>query len=155
MKSDFKRRTILFLSTAFGSGYSPVAPGTAGLAVGVFLYLGLSHFSWVWIVLCTVITFFIGVWVSAQTEKFVQQEDPGCVVIDEVVGQWIALFLVPLTTFNVVLAFILFRFFDIVKPFRRAEKLPNGWGIMLDDVIAGIFANATLQIIIFVLENYS
>jgi len=72
-----------------------------------------------------------------------------------VVGQWIALFLVPLTTVNVVLAFILFRFFDIVKPFRRVEKLPNGWGIMLDDVIAGIFANVTLQIIIFVLENYS
>jgi phosphatidylglycerophosphatase A len=154
MKSDFKRGAVLFVSTAFGSGYAPVAPGTAGSAVGVFLFLGLSHLPSIWIVLCTVALFFVGVWVSAETEKLVGQKDPPSVVVDEVVGQWISLWWVPLTPVHVGLAFVLFRFFDIIKPFRRVERLPHGWGIMLDDVIAGLFANFTLQTALFVFGNF-
>jgi len=141
-------RTIIYLiGTGLGSGYTPIAPGTAGslLAVAILLIFPLHVYWWIFLI---VALFFAGVWVSTKIERE-RVKDPGIVVIDEIVGQWLALLLLPPTLFYLVGGFLLFRFFDIVKPFpiNRSQTLKEGWGIMIDDVLAGIYANLILQII--------
>lgn len=149
------------IATGFGSGYSPIAPGTAGALLACLLLFALVHFfeinnnSNFQIIFALFIIFmtFIGVWV---TQKLQSEwgEDPSRVVIDEMVGVWINLLFIPLTTTNFVLAFILFRFFDIAKPLgiRKLEQLKNGWGVMLDDVVAGIYGNLILQLLLLVVN---
>ena len=146
-----------------GVGYLPLAPGTWGslLAVGFYLFL---HNAWfphtdippgafvrsyltVQIVLITFVTL-IGVWAASRTERVLRIKDPGKVVIDEVAGQLIALLPVAGRLWmlgdimTVLAAFILFRFFDIVKPYpaRKMESLHGGLGIMADDLVAGVYA---------------
>ena len=98
------------------------------------------------------ITYITGVWAAGLIEQE-KGDDPGLVVIDEFAGQWIALIFVPQTIPVYLAAFVLFRFFDILKPFpvRQAEKLPAGWGVMTDDIMAGLYANITLQILLLLL----
>jgi phosphatidylglycerophosphatase A len=136
------------LATGFGSGYAPVAPGTAGSLVGVLLFWPLARLPLGWILATTGLVFFLGVAAATRVARSVGLEDPGIVVVDEVVGMWIALLLVPLTPLNVACAFVLFRIMDVVKPYpaRDFEQLPGGWGIMADDVMAGVYANLVLQI---------
>lgn len=137
------------ISTGFFSGYSPIAPGTVGSLIGVLLYL-LPFFSDILASFgITIAMFFIGVWTSAQLERRLG-EDPQIVVIDEIVGVWISLLFVPRHLWAVAIAFVLFRIFDTFKPFpaRRVESLKHGWGIMLDDVTAGIYANLSTQLIV-------
>lgn len=95
------------------------------------------------------ILFFVGVWSATQVEKD-WGHDSNKVVIDEWMGMSVALFLIPLTWVHIVIAFLLFRFFDILKPFfiRRAEAVPVGWGVMLDDLLAGIYSNVILHLLI-------
>lgn len=159
-----------FIATGFFSGYSPWASGTVGSIVGAafFLIPGFSNPG----VLATAIIagLFLGVYTSkrvAQVEgnrltKSAQRAkerfqpdgehgpDPSIVVIDEIVGMWVALYAIPLSITSVVIAFVLFRAFDIVKPYpaKQVEQYPNGWGIMLDDIVAGIYANIATRIIV-------
>lgn len=139
-------------ATGLFTGYSPIAPGTAGSALGLAIYLisgvGDTHF----FIPLIIINFIIGVITSSILEKSLGN-DPSVVVIDEIVGMWISLLFLPSNLVIIISAFLLFRIFDIVKPFpcRRAEKLKLGWGIMLDDVVAGIYANLLLQIAVFIL----
>jgi phosphatidylglycerophosphatase A len=94
--------------------------------------------------------FAVGVWAAGEAEKFLGRTDPGQVVVDEVVGQMVTFLLIPHATWPwLVGGFLLFRAFDIVKPFpaRQAERIPRGWGIMLDDVIAGVYGLAGLAVI--------
>jgi phosphatidylglycerophosphatase A len=94
--------------------------------------------------------FAIGVWAAGEAEKFFGRTDPGQVVVDEVVGQMLTFLLIPHATWKwLVGGFLLFRAFDIVKPFpaRQAERIPRGWGIMVDDVIAGVYGLAVLAVI--------
>ena len=144
-----KRFIIYSLGTVLGSGYAPKAPGTAGSLVAVLLYyffippqLFLPLFSFLF--------FFIGIPVSSYMEKS-EGKDAPLIVIDELVGQWIACLFLPKTLPVLITGFILFRLFDILKPYpiNALQKMKDGWGVMSDDVLAGIYANVLIQIIIF------
>lgn len=139
------------MATGFGVGFSPFAPGTLGtLVVGVPVYLVFSHFTWP-LYAVTVIAFtFLGIYVSQEAEKLWQKKDPSWIVIDEVVGLQYTLFLVTPTVVHVCIGFLLFRFFDIVKPFpvRWCERhLPGGYGVVGDDVAAGIYGSIVLLLL--------
>lgn len=136
------------VATGFFSGYSPIAPGTAGSCAVVVLYgivPGLFLWRWVWAVWIGV--FLIGARAADRCIAF-WGEDPGKVVIDEIVGMMITIGFMPLNAKIVVAGFVLFRLFDIVKPppARGLEKLPGGWGVMADDVAAGVYANIALRL---------
>jgi len=160
-----------WVATVFGLGYIPVAPGTWGSVVGAIFYWGLSGYiralgliifpayfqltassaHFVMAAGLTAIAIAVaGVWSSQRTAKSAGVKDPQFVVIDEVSGQFLT-YLIALSPANwkyLLLGFILFRAFDIWKPFpaRQAESLPGGWGIMADDWIAGVYAGAGLWI---------
>jgi phosphatidylglycerophosphatase A len=145
---------VRIFATGLYTGYSPIASGTAGslLACAVYCIPGFER-PVVLAGIC-VVTFFLGVLASARMERALG-EDPSVVVIDEVVGMWISLFLLPKTIAALVLAFLLFRLFDILKPppARQSERYRNGWGIMTDDVIAGVYANLAGRGFIFVFPS--
>lgn len=142
-----KQKIIYTLASGFGSGFSPYIPGTAGsaAALGIYILIPLNNEIWSMIALLTLLA---GIPLSASVEKE-QGKDPKIVVIDEFVGQWITLLFLPRTLIIFIAGFFLFRLLDIIKPYPagRMERLPGGLGIMLDDVMAGIYANIILQII--------
>jgi phosphatidylglycerophosphatase A len=145
------------LATGFGTGFSPKAPGTAGSLLTVLLYYlffpavpsVLIHYIFLLII---VAVFFIGVWSATRMESE-YGHDPSCVVIDEMVGMGITLLFVPKIWYLVLAGFLLFRFFDITKWLGadRMQRLKGGWGVMMDDVIAGIWSNLVLQIFVWFL----
>jgi len=143
-------RLANLLSTWFGCGYSPVAPGTAGSAAALAIAILLRQYAafpgWGFALLAAAL-FLPAVWAAGVTERALGLKDPGCVVVDEVIGQWIALAGVRAFTWETYLAaFLLFRLFDIWKPppVRQLEALPGGWGINADDVMAGAYAALVL-----------
>jgi phosphatidylglycerophosphatase A len=142
-----------------GVGYLPLAPGTFGslVAVGIFLLLARTTppNALVAVVLITIVVVtFVGIWAATRTEQLSGRKDPGKVVVDEVAGQFIALF--PLTLFTrwstlaVIVSFILFRFFDIVKPYpaNRLQELNGGAGVMFDDLVAGVYGAVIVSIML-------
>jgi phosphatidylglycerophosphatase A len=159
-----KPRVSLFIATACGLGYLPKAPGTWGSLLGIAIYLlvpagprryvrvfGYSGLLWNSVVVSAAIALLIavlGLWCAHRVARFEGLKDPQFVVIDEVSGQSLAclLALAPANWKYLLLGFILFRVFDIWKPFpaRQAEALPGGWGIMADDWIAAIYAGLGL-----------
>jgi len=136
-----------FVATGFGSGYSPLAPGTAGSLVGLALFWAVHHLPLAGQVAATVVVFGVGVAAAGHLARRLQIEDPGVVVADEVAGMWVSLLGVPLTGVTAIAGFVLFRIFDVFKPYpaRDLERLSGGWGIMCDDVMAGIYANLLLR----------
>lgn len=127
----------------FGIGKLPGAPGTWGSAVAVAIWYGFNMLATqTVIIVATGLIFAIGVWVSSIVERREGIHDPSHVVIDEWAGQWIALWFVPMTPFYIFGAFLLFRVFDILKPWpvKYFDNMTGGWGIMLDDVAAGVYA---------------
>ena len=152
---DTQPGAAVWVATAGGVGYFPVAPGTAGslVGVGIVLALGLLPVAPAWriasVAMVAIILMVLGAAASSKAETFFGRVDPGQVVIDEVVGQMIALVAWPVAGWKTYVAgFILFRFFDIVKPFpaRRCERIAGGWGIMLDDVVAGAYSLLVLLV---------
>lgn len=147
----------VFIGTGFGSGYSPVAPGTAGAAVALLIWLALARFmSFDVLLLVTavlvVVFMLLGIWSGNVLEKY-WGEDPSKVVVDEMVGVWISLLAVPEGGyFYPVLAFALFRLFDIFKPLgvRKMERFGGGLGIMMDDVLAGFYGAVVILLLRFV-----
>lgn len=131
----------------FLCGKAPFAPGTVGSLGGVVLYLIVRASGFFWTALALVC--FIGVWSARYVSEKLQTEDPGEVVIDEVAGVMITFLFVPFSPWTVVIGFVLFRFFDIFKPWpiRALEKLPHGYGIMADDLMAGVYANIVLRLL--------
>ena len=149
-----RRILIDGLATFFGSGYFPVAPGTlASLIIALGYRFWFHNISWPLYLIIGLVGYFVGVWASSLYATRRKIEDPRTVVIDEVVGQWIALLLVPPTWWMVLASFFLFRFFDIIKPLfiHKAESFRGGWGIMLDDILAGIYASIVLNVLLLVL----
>jgi phosphatidylglycerophosphatase A len=146
------------IATGLCTGYSPVAPGTAGslLALAIVWFLRPSD---TFLGAGLVLLFFPGVWASTRVEREEVRKggksDPSLVNIDEIVGMGISVIFLPYSVSRawLIAGFLLFRVFDIVKPFpaNRAQNLPGGWGIMIDDVIAGIYANAVLQVLVRIL----
>ena len=145
--SRLKHALATVIATGLGSGYAPFAPGTAGSAVGLALFWPLHHLSLAGQVVGTALVFALGVAAAADVARRLGLEDPGLVVADEVVGMWVSLLGVPLTVVTALAGFVLFRVFDVFKPYpaRDLERLPGGWGIMCDDVMAGIYANLLLR----------
>jgi phosphatidylglycerophosphatase A len=143
-----KERLSILVSSFFYLGYSPVAPGTVGTLGAVLLFYLISGFSNLEYVLFTIVFIILSVWVSGVTRTNLGESDPGIIVIDEVCGFLVTMILIPPSIINIALGFLLFRFFDILKPppIRRSETLPGGLGIVADDVLAGIYANILLQI---------
>lgn len=134
-------RLALFLATGAGVGYSPLFPGTLGTLWGVGLAWGLRGASGPVHLLGALLLLGVGVVISGEAEQLRGQKDPPCVVIDEIAGFWLAAFRVPAGITSYALVFLLFRALDIWKPVPQLERLPGGWGIMLDDALAGILAN--------------
>ncbi len=155
VKYIMNERFIRIAATGLGSGLSPFAPGTAGTLVGVLLYLVFSHFHWS-LYLLSVLSFSIfAVYVSREAEVIYHEKDPSRIVIDEVAGFQVAMFLVQPTPWNVLMGFILFRLFDIAKPFpiKLCESFKGGYGVVADDLVAGIYANIVLLLLIrFVIQ---
>jgi phosphatidylglycerophosphatase A len=141
------------IGSAFGLGYAPFAPGTVASAAAAVIYFFIPALhNPLMLIPVILVSTALGVWSSGVMEEE-YGEDPSQAVIDEVAGQWLALAFLPATPLVVLLAFVLFRFFDILKPgpIDSAQRLPGGWGIMTDDVLAGIFANVTLRVVMFAL----
>ena len=140
------------LATGFGVGYLPICPGTFGslAAIGVYaLIIKLNILLQAGIILAI---FLLGVWAANHAEIVWGRKDPGPVVIDEIVGYLITMLFIPFSLVKAVLGFFLFRAFDILKPFpiRRLERIPGGWGIMTDDVLAGLYAAIILRVLLWV-----
>ncbi len=131
-----------FFATFFYVGYFPKAPGTFASVLAAVLIFVFSDIS-IWLQgIIIILLLIIGKFTSAYLEKILNVEDPGHIVIDEVLGMWIAVFALPRLVSVIIIGFILFRIFDIWKPWiiDKTQNFKNGWGVMLDDVMAGIFA---------------
>ena len=138
---------IKAVATVFGIGYLPAAPGTWATAAGVVIAYSLGSDLAAYSVLLLVLLV-LGIIASGLLEKQLNQKDPGVVVIDEVVGVMIALWSLPLIWPVMICGFFLFRAFDMFKiyPINKFEAKPGGWGIMLDDCMAGVYTNIILRI---------
>ena len=144
---------ILLLATGFGVGNSPVAPGTLGTLVAIPIYYFLSENPSPLYEITLIGFFFLSVWISENAEAFFGKKDDPRIVIDEVMGFLITMLWLPKTILFIILGFFLFRFFDIVKPFpiRHLERqLKGGFGVVLDDVMAGVYANVVLHLLQFI-----
>jgi phosphatidylglycerophosphatase A len=139
----------LSVATAFGVGYIPFAPGTFGSAVGLLLWALLPQ-SVMAQAAAILVTFAAGVWCGTVAERHFGGTDPGPVVIDEVMGMLVALFMHPVGWPGAITAFFLFRAFDVLKPYPadRLEHLPGGLGVMADDGMAALYANASLWLLL-------
>jgi phosphatidylglycerophosphatase A len=135
----------LTIATAFGVGYVPVAPGTFGSAVGLLVWAALPQSPLAHAAAIGVL-FAVGTWSGTVAERHFGGTDPGPVVIDEVMGMLVTLFMHPVGWPGAVAAFFLFRGFDILKPYPadRFEHLPGGLGVMADDGMAAVYANVAL-----------
>jgi phosphatidylglycerophosphatase A len=143
-------RVIMFIATGAGSGYLPKVPGTWGSLVGIALWFVLRPLPIAAYLGVAAGLFVIGTLCAGSTEKIVDLADPGIVVIDEIVGQLIAMAAAPAHPGAALLGFVLFRLFDIVKPFPANwldRHIHGGLGIMADDVVAGLYALLVLQLI--------
>ena len=136
------------VATAFGSGFSPLAPGTAGSAVGLLLFWPMATLPWPWQVAAAAALFVVGSLAAGRVAGHIGRKDPRIVVVDEVVGQWVTLVALPFTPMTAGIGFLLFRALDIAKPWPAGdlERVPGGWGIMADDVAAGVYAHLLLRV---------
>jgi phosphatidylglycerophosphatase A len=144
-----KNGVAKLIATFFYSGLFPVAPGTAGTLAAIPLFYLVSFTPIYFYLTITVLIILVSVWASGVAEEIFGKTDPGQVVADEVCGYLITMILVPVTLSNIFMGFLLFRLFDIAKPYpiRKLEKLPGGWGIVMDDVMAGVYSCVTLHIL--------
>jgi phosphatidylglycerophosphatase A len=149
-------RLAQIVASFFYVGYVPIIPGTFGSLAAFLPYFFLLHAAWPVYIATIVLVTAAGIWAAGTMERTTKIIDPSFVVIDEVAGQLITLFLIPFSWPAILAGFILFRVLDIIKPFPagNAEKLPGGWGIMLDDVLVGVYGNILLQIIFVVLPRF-
>ncbi len=150
-------RLAVFLATVGYCGYFPVAPGTIGSAAGLLVY------ALVWWAQSPVLEaglivglFAIGVWAGTVAERFFGGIDPGPIVLDEVVGMLITLAFIPVGLSGAIAGFVLFRVFDVIKPFPagRFERLHGGLGVMADDAMAAVYANLSLRLVLWALPAW-
>lgn len=150
-ESSLRNRLALTLATWFGAGYSPIAPGTAGSLAAIAIAYLLRHLAQPWhFAVAAAVLAIPAIWAAGVTAQIVGRKDPGIVVVDEVIGQWIAIAGAPVIDWKTCLtAFALFRLFDIWKPppVRQLEALPGGYGINADDAMAGLYAAILVALI--------
>ncbi len=144
------RNPVHFAAFGFGSGAAPVAPGTFGTLMAVALYLLLPAMSPLNYAAFVLASFVVGVWVCGRTARDIGVHDHGGIVWDEFTGYWLTMFMAPPGWTWIVLGFVLFRLFDIVKPWpiRWLDRnVDGGLGVMIDDVLAGLMALVCLQLL--------
>lgn len=150
-------RLAVFLATVGYCGYFPIAPGTVGSAAGLIVY------ALVWWTQSPVLEvglivglFAVGVWAGTVAERYFGGIDPGPIVLDEVVGMLITLAFIPVGLSGAIAGFVLFRIFDVIKPFPagRFERLHGGLGVMADDAMAAVYANLSLRLAIWMLPGW-
>jgi phosphatidylglycerophosphatase A len=150
-QSNFSGKISLTLSTWFGIGLLPVSPGTFGAIAAVPLVFGLACLGTVPGVFIIAMVVAVAIWTSDRSQELLGNGDPSEVVIDEVAGFLLTMFLLPPSWLTLGLGFVLFRVFDILKPYpiKQAEKLRGGLGIVMDDLVAGIYAHLCVRLILF------
>src|SRR5687767_6458418 len=142
------RRLAVFVCSFGYIGFFPIAPGTVGSAAGVAVYLAIHRPGLAYVELLLIGALFAaGVALTRTCEEDLHCVDPGPIVIDEVMGMLITLFMIPVGAGGLLLGFLLFRALDVVKPFpaRQLERLHGGYGVMADDAMAAIYANLLLR----------
>ncbi len=147
MSASPARHVSYWLATWFGCGLVPVAPGTAGSLAAILLAIPAIHFPPAIFLLAALVLTPLAIWSADRTARMLGRKDPGLVVVDEVAGQWVTLAgATQLTWKSLVFGFVLFRLFDMWKPFpvRRLESLPGGTGIVADDLMAGVYGALVL-----------
>jgi phosphatidylglycerophosphatase A len=166
MKLDSdQRRAVLghpagWIASGFGSGLSPFAPGTAGSAAALLPWLLLRELPMMWVLVIIFATFLLGVWASNVVIERLGISDPGVIVWDEFVGQWITLLpllLWPAHWLWMLAGFFIFRVFDVVKPWPCSwadRRVKGGFGVMLDDVLAGIYSAFALALAVWVTGTF-
>ena len=150
-------RLAVFLATAAYAGYFPVAPGTVGSAVGLLVYACVAWSGSPAVEAALIVGLFAaGVWAATTAERYFGGIDPGPIVLDEVVGMLITLAFIPVGVSGAIAGFLLFRIFDVIKPFpaRRLEKLHGGLGVMADDAMAAVYAHVSLRSLMAVLPGW-
>ena len=150
-------RLAVFVATAAYCGYFPIAPGTVGSAAGLVVYL-LVWWTRSPIVEVALIaaTFTAGTWAATHAERYFGGIDPGPVVIDEVLGMLVTLAFIPAGWTAALTGFVLFRVFDVIKPYpaNKLETFHGGFGIMADDAMAGVYANLALRLVMWLLPGW-
>lgn len=148
------KNPVHFLALGFGSGLIPLMPGTFGSLAALPLLIPFIWLSEYWLLVAAVVASIVGIYLCGRTASDMQVHDHGSIVWDEVAGILLTFLWVPLTPLTVLLGFILFRFFDILKPWpiRPIDKhVHGGLGIMLDDIVAGVMACIALHALLFLL----
>jgi phosphatidylglycerophosphatase A len=150
-------RLAVFIATVGYCGYFPFAPGTVGSAAGLVVYLLVwwSHSAVVEVGLIAGV-YAVGIWAGTTAERYFGGIDPGPVVIDEVLGMLITLAFMPVGLSTALAGFVLFRVFDVIKPFPagRFERLHGGLGVMSDDAMAAVYANLSLRAVVYMLPGW-
>lgn len=150
MMKRILEKLSLTIASGLGSGYSPIAPGTAGSLLAVIIWWLVPPLWWLRISLL-LLSLILGVCSATEAEKK-WGHDNGKIVIDEIAGMWISLLFLPKLWVVFLISFLLFRAMDIIKPLgaRQIQKLPGGWGVVADDVLAGIYANILGQLAVMI-----
>ena len=146
------KRIVIFLATGCYVGYSPLVPGTTGTLAAIPIYFFLSRLSPLYYMIILLASIYVAIWASDRAEVLLQSRDCRHIVIDEMVGFIVAMFMIPRTLSYILLGFFLFRALDIIKPFPiRAleEGLRGGYGVVLDDIVAGIYTNLIIHVLRF------
>ena len=154
--SGITDKIIFFFATWFCTGLIPFAPGTWGSLAALPFAAGAYSLGPVLSCFSLLIIFLFSIPVSGRASKIMKREDPSPVVIDEVAGIFVTLFLIPVSWTGIGAGFVLFRIFDIIKPFPVGlidKKIKGGAGIVLDDIMAGIYANVCLRVILFLIDK--
>jgi phosphatidylglycerophosphatase A len=147
-----RQKIVLFLATGGYLGHMPIAPGTFGSLPGLLICLGISRISLGYAIMLALILTAMAIGIAQQARKLIGGKDPSSIVIDEITGMTITLLGIPLTPLSLILGFLVFRAFDILKPFPihfLDEKVPGGAGIVLDDVMAGVYGNLLIRIFLW------
>jgi phosphatidylglycerophosphatase A len=150
-------RLAVFLATVAYCGYFPVAPGTVGSAAGLVVYLLVWWAQSPAVEVGLIVGLFaVGVWAGTTAERYFGGIDPGPIVIDEVVGMLVTLAFIPVGWSGAIAGFVLFRIFDVIKPYPagRFERLHGGLGVMADDAMAAVYANISLRIVMWLLPGW-
>jgi phosphatidylglycerophosphatase A len=151
------RRLALIVATFGYVGFFPVAPGTAGSLAGLAVYAVVEWIRVPGLEAATILVLFVaGLWATTTAEQVLGGKDPGPAVVDEVVGMMMTLAFMPLSLTGIAIGFVFFRFFDVVKPFpaARLERWPGGWGVMLDDAVAGLYGQVAMRLLAWVLPGW-
>jgi phosphatidylglycerophosphatase A len=153
--SSIWRNPVHFLAFGFGSGASPFLPGTVGSLMALPFYWVLQYLPPLQYALVVVVGFAVGVLICDKTSRDLGVEDHGGIVWDEIIGMWATLFLAPAGWLPMIIGFLLFRVFDIVKPWPVSladKKVKGGFGVMLDDLLAAVYAGVALHLVLYFLK---